>query len=461
VAFYWDNHPVKHDRPLITNCSVPGLALASGLIPASATQERDLDMLLTNIALAEQEGRPLSYSRYKEHPYRGISFGRVLGAVDIIKRAELATEWRQKPGHRGWQSTLTATPALTEIFDKHGQPPIYTPIDPIILRSRWDDSLLPLPPMKDRLRQIGRLNEMLSSVSIGLEQTGALALRNNLYLFERLDFDDFGNPLLFSQRLRLDRTDGRRVFTSNTKHHGRFYCPAQNIPGSARLLATVNGEPVVELDFVSMHVALAYNICGATMDGGDPYEIPRFTREQGKAALLTAFNATTMAKAIAALTDGRSGKPLFRTHKDAATILEALKIRHAPIAIMLWSDAAMKLMYLDSRIMLAAIDRLISQGIQAIPIHDSIMVPAQHEGAAREALYFGWCSTNARPSLCNIEKKRQKPLQYGGAGLGWVSWSGQPGVPGVGCRPDLGWLEAVDWSAAPSLVPVVASYPPR
>ena len=53
--FYWDN-PLWHDRPLITNCFVPGLACAAGLNPWSATQEQDLDMLLTNIALADQEG---------------------------------------------------------------------------------------------------------------------------------------------------------------------------------------------------------------------------------------------------------------------------------------------------------------------------------------------------------------------------------------------------------------------
>jgi len=97
---YWDNL-VKHDRPLITNCFVPGLACAADLHPSSATEERDVDMLLTNIALADQEQRPLSYSRHKEHRYRGITFGRVTSAVEIVKRADLATERRQKPDS-GW-----------------------------------------------------------------------------------------------------------------------------------------------------------------------------------------------------------------------------------------------------------------------------------------------------------------------------------------------------------------------
>jgi hypothetical protein len=176
---------------------------------------------------------------------------------------------------------LTATPALTEIFDKHGKRPAYTPTEPILLRSRKDGSLLPLPPMKDRMRQIERVNAMLDSTSIGLAQTGVLALKNGLLIFERLEYDDFWSPRLVQQKLRLDRMGGRRVFTSDIKHHGRFYCPAQNIPGSARLLSTLNGEQVVELDFCSMHISLAYAMCGAKMDGC-PYEIPGFTRKQGK-----------------------------------------------------------------------------------------------------------------------------------------------------------------------------------
>lgn len=427
---YWDN-PVRHDRPLITNCYVPGLALACGLNPPSFTEERDLDMLLANIALANQEGRPLSYSRNKNHIYGDITFRRVLSAVEKIERAELAIGRRTKRGFRGWQSDLRSTAALTEIFDKHGQEPIYGRRDSI-LRSRKDGSLLPRPPMKERVRQVEGVNEMLDSISMGLEQTGVLVLKNGLLLFERLEYDR--GPRLVQQKLRLDRMGGRRVFTSDIKHHGRFYCPAQNIPASARSLSTLNGEQVVELDFCSMHVSLAYAMCGAKMEG-DPYDIPGFTRQQGKLGLLTAFNATTLRAAIAALTDRRGGRPVFTSGKEAARLLEKVKIRHAPIASMLCSDAGMKLMNLDSKIMLAAVDRLIAQGIPSIPIHDSILVPAQYEGEALEALNFGWCTQNPPTTLCNIEKKRQNALQYG------CTRSGPPCSPPP--APESGWWSSV------------------
>ena len=341
----------------------------------------------------------------------------MLVAVEIIKRAGLAEEWRQKPGYRGWQSTLTAAPVLAEIFDMHNQKLVYGPREPIILRARKDDSLLPLPPMRDRQRQIEAVNEMLRGIRLDLSMTGALELQNGLWLFKRCEYDKLGNPLPVEQIVRLDRMAGRRIFTNKTRFHGRFYCPAQNIPGTARLLMTMGGEHVVELDFQSMHVALAYHLCGARLDG-DPYEgIAGFTREQAKLGLLTCFNAKTTPAAIASLTDARKRKPVVADRKDALRLIEALKARHAPIASKLGRDAGMTFMNLDARIMLAAVNRLISMGIQCIPIHDSIVVPAQYESESYEALNYGWCAilkgSRAHLTPCKIDKKRPKVSQYG------------------------------------------------
>jgi hypothetical protein len=176
---------------------------------------------------------------------------------------------------------------------------------------------------------------------------------------------------------------------------------------------TLSGEQVVELDFQSMHVALAYSLCGACMDG-DPYEgIPGFTRKQAKAALLTAFNSIKsidMEAAIASLTDNRKGKRVCATRGEAKRLLEALKIRHAPIEKMICSDAGMRLMNLDARIMLSAVDRLIAKGIDAIPIHDSIVVAEHHESEAREALNFGWHSQNPQANPLSHREKTPKSL---------------------------------------------------
>jgi hypothetical protein len=202
---------------------------------------------------------------------------------------------------------------------------------------------------------------------------------------------------------------------------------------------TLNAEPVVELDFVSMHVALAYAALGVRMPD-NPYEVPGFTRDQGKRGLLTAFNATSPDAAVSALADARLGKPVVRTHEEAHRLLAALQARHPAIADanMLCSDAGMRLMFQDSQIMLTAVDRLIAKGIPCIPVHDSLVVSARFEGEAREALTFGWYNQNPELTHCDIEKKPQKPLQYG---RGRVVSAPPPLLPEA-C------LEVVEWSSS-------------
>src|SRR5947207_5478097 len=158
-----------------------------------------------------------------------------------------------------------------------------------------------------------------------------------------------------------------------------------------------------------MHPALAYNLCGARLEG-DPYHIPGFTRRQGKIGLLTAFNATGFTAAVASLTDARQGKPVVASRNDAIQLIEALKVRNAPIEKMLCNDAGMRLMNLDSRIMLTAVDRLIARGIDCLPVHDSIVVSEQHESEARDALNFGWSTQNPQLTPCRIEEKTPKSL---------------------------------------------------
>jgi hypothetical protein len=132
--------------------------------------------------------------------------------------------------------------------------------------------------------------------------------------------------------------------------------------------------------------------------------------------------------------------------KDAVRLIETLTARHAPIAEMLCSDAGMTLMSLDSRIMLAAVDRLIALGIRCIPIHDSILVAQQHEGEAREALNYGWCgilaSLRAQLTPCNIEKKSQKVPQYGCEGLDGP-WSHGGGPAPSWLEPSSGWWSSI------------------
>jgi hypothetical protein len=53
---------------------------------------------------------------------------------------------------------------------------------------------------------------------------------------------------------------------------GRFYAPVQNIPSDWRKHMRIGGEPVVELDYDNLHIAMLYAEEGKRL-GGDAYDI--------------------------------------------------------------------------------------------------------------------------------------------------------------------------------------------
>jgi hypothetical protein len=408
---YWDKR--DRDRPLMTNLFAPGLARACGLHPKNAKQERDWDMCALNAVYADQEGRQVSFSLNWSHDYRGyFSRPRAISAMTAFADAGLCGYRKSYQGQCGRQSTFWATPAMMDVFYGLSPELVYEQSPVVITRSRETGLIIPSRPLRQVVRLIERVNEMQSSIDVGFDKTGAVMGPNGLWVFSGKKQRRDGKWVATLHKLRLEILIGRRVYTRDDHHHGRYYCPLQNIPGAVRGLITIDREPVVELDFVAMHVAIAYALAGVPMDG-EPYEIKGWdNRKQVKIALLTYFNARTEQKAIASLTDARKGKPVCATRAEAARLLEAIRDRHPAIANRFGDDAGMRLMNIDSRIMLAAVEYLMGRGIKCIPVHDSIVVPAKHEGAAREALAHGW--KVALPSYAHsIGITPKNLLQYG------------------------------------------------
>jgi hypothetical protein len=414
----------------------PGFAEAAGLPLKNAQQARDTEMFLTNIRYAEQEGRLLSYSLNNNHNYSRMTAHRARNITRMLDAAGLAKNHPAPQGRLGKQSQIEATPTLIALWAELNPAVVYDKrCEAIICRSRKDpDHLLEIRHAPDKIRQMHRFNEMQGANVIGMEATGAIRGMNGIWIFER-EKVKWGRTFRVQQRLRLDAKPWTKVHTSDQWHHGRVYGPAQNIPGDVRHLITLNGERVIELDFKALHPTLAYVLCGAQIDA-DPYEgVPGFKKEQTKPALLTMLNARTREGAIAALMDGREGDPVCRTKAEAERLYDAVEARHPLLAEkgMFGSDAGMKLMNLDGRIILAAADYLMDRGISCITVHDSIIVAARFEGVAREALEQGWRSQNLLRSACLPAITCTFLLQYGGAlaPVGPGSGSGVGGFSGV------------------------------
>jgi hypothetical protein len=104
---------------------------------------------------------------------------------------------------------------------------------------------------------------------------------------------------------------------------------------------------------------------------GDAYEVGNFPRDQIKHGFNIAVNARAKRAAVCALAEkagiGRA---------DAAQLLGAIEKRHKPIGEAFCSDAGVRLMRIDSELILGALRALNDEGIPALPVHDALIAPA-------------------------------------------------------------------------------------
>jgi hypothetical protein len=417
VAFYWDNpYKFEHDRPLITSCRVLGISQMLGLQPSNAGLELVCDTFITNIAMAAETEKAMSYSRHRGHYARdrythpAFTYSNAIKAAALIERADLTIENRTLPGHRGKQSTLTATPALIEFWEDSKEQPIHDPnAETIIIRSRDEERRLiqyaESPKIIAMRAAVGPINEMLRGVRLDLPESPDITkIGNGLVRFQKVGTNRYGEPVLKTHYVRLLNKGGYRVFTSNIRLQGRFYCAQQGIPSRVRLNMLMNGEPVCELDFSAMHPTMAYNAAGIRMDGS-PYEgvAGGFTRDQIKLGLLIVLNARDKQTAVKAL--ALNGRQIGITYASAQKLVAALIERHDAVRKSLCSDVGIRLMNTDSKIILDAVGALVAAGIPCIPIHDSLVVPKRFEGQTRAQMLKSWAKFQNSVNLCSITAK--------------------------------------------------------
>jgi hypothetical protein len=78
------------------------------------------------------------------------------------------------------------------------------------------------------------------------------------------------------------------------------------------------------------------------------------------------------------------------SHEKAASLIEAIKRRHPNISSMFHSDAGIRLQRRDADMVERIMRRLGSHGIVVLPIHDSFIAAARHEGALKDAMDMVW-----------------------------------------------------------------------
>ena len=174
-----------------------------------------------------------------------------------------------------------------------------------------------------------------------------------------------------------------RQFSLEDGRGGRLYGHwVQSIPAWVRNKLTVDGKPTVELDYRSMQLVLLYAIKGVQLPSyEDLYAPPSMihSRDDMKLVLTRSVGNPTRAKTIASI--GLALLDAHRRYSEAEAMYDSFWEHHAavcPHGGSITEAAWPQLQYLDSRIALRVLGKLLDQEITAIPIHDSFIVQERY-----------------------------------------------------------------------------------
>ena len=306
------------------------------------------------------------------------------------------TGWKDEGG-RGFRTRIWPREPLIERFKQLDIPLIaighHEEKDCIILRDEkrkeieYDDTD-DTNTMREQLRAY---NELISRTFIDMPTLEEA--------FIEMDSEDPDKPSKLYVNQSVAKKFVKRIFNRGSfEFGGRFYGGWwQNCPSYLRKSIFLNNMPTSEIDFGSMHVAMAYASAGINyFDLGidDPYVLPEFEffdgdqRKLVKRLMLIALNAKTDAKTYGAFRDDQpTGSPNKRlTNTQLAEVLDTLKELHEPISDFIANDAGIRFMRMDSDISNLVVSHFVEQDIPILVMHDSYSVPLLYRKELRKIM---------------------------------------------------------------------------
>ena len=389
--------------------------------------ERTLRVLLANLWNTHLHGReliiPASSHRKGKQVYHGYSPAVRDVFIEFLKRRDYIV---YSPGEAnsfaGIASWCVAAPKLlaliesceTKIVVQHRSPPV-------ILRGTKAKGAKSAPEIEligrnlRQARKEGRVAEKMNQL-----------LEDSLIIY----------PLTKTHAVAKYRTIARRqspqfpvtltrIFNNSSwQMGGRYYGDHQNTPSAIRRHFLINGEPVVELDYAALHARIVYAEAGVQFPlDKDPYG-PKGSklRKVNKLIMLRLFNVTDEASLKRCIT--KSGNPeVAKTYREykreyiaysrgrrtepkkphslksyiagmppgtkGSEALADLYRDHPVIESRLKGadgSLGLYLQYKDSEIMTRVLSALVDEQVPALPVHDSVIVPASKKELARQVM---------------------------------------------------------------------------
>ena len=190
--------------------------------------------------------------------------------------------------------------------------------------------------------------------------------------------------LLFNKELQgqLFRIFNNGKFTQGGRFYGGSY---QQLKESDRAKITINGSPVIEVDYSAYHLNMIYNLTGKQFDE-DPYtrvlDIPE-ARPILKLVCLIAINSQNKSQALKALRKEIRKNPALEKLKriyqlDETQLLRKFESVHFKISNYFYNNIGIRLQFLDSEITESILKYFTSRDIPCLAVHDSFLLSKKY-----------------------------------------------------------------------------------
>ena len=379
---------------------------------------------------------PLSQRFYKERSSEkisGYSYRNVKACADALQALEWVTVHKGfvDMGDFSYPTTLSAIGDLLAAFTPHTNlwHKLTLSGDPIVLRQKDSSGhrtelIPPVNAETDQIRSnLMALNEFFSSQVICLNcpnwQLKKLVTRMAKQGYQYETSGEVkrqrARPLNFSQVLI------RRIFAKGRLDRGgRFYGAWwEYIPKNFRRYVTINGQPTVEVDFKEIHPRILYALAGAVppdelydlgiRDPNIPYDATKGHYKKQRDIIKKFINALINdERGVHRLSQARS-KTLGLSHDD---LVQLVFERHPIIKSVLNTDTGLYLQFLDSEIAETVMLDLMSQGIVALPVHDSFLVREEFLPDLRRAMSRAFEKVVGTPAALKAEELAKDGFKY-------------------------------------------------
>ncbi|MEQ1722434.1 MAG: hypothetical protein ABL930_04610 [Pseudobdellovibrio sp.] len=340
--------------------------------------KRTLNILLSNLLYCHQTSAKLYlvisrtsgwYSSDKRYNPMGLNATVICNLVDWLEEKNYIIQFKgTKFGNNTSRTRIRSKKTLIDVYKKMNvlSALIISPLREVII-------------LKDveKKPQTYSDNKETNRMRVCVERLNALLKKTKLEL---------NSSQLPTQHLH-------RVFNDGSfKLGGRFYGGSyQNLPKTDRKNLLVNGSPVTELDFSTIHPNILYSKVKQAMPN-DPYlpiNYPLNARDFLKLFFLIILNSANENQAIQAglILASKKHRGLgYNTKLAIKAVLQDLKMHNRQIQKYFCKCEAKRLMYIDSKIAESVITRFVKLKIPIYPVHDSFIVPVAHGALLKQAM---------------------------------------------------------------------------